>query len=1057
MAATIIESFFQRSLEDVVKGLRVQVIGEAAFLSKVLDEVRKEIKSTDVNTKAVALQKLTYLNMLQGTDMDWAAFHVVEVMSMPKFSVKKLGYLAASESFNESTDVLLLITNLLRKDFGGKSDHEASLAIECLSRVATSDLARDLLPELFNILAGSRGFVKKKATVALSRVFTQYPDAIRVALKRLIEKLSDTDPSVVTAAISVLCDLAMKDPKPFLPLAPELYNLLVRNPSTWLCIKLVKMLGALVPLEPRLGKKIADPICDIMRNSRATSLLLECIQAVSSGLTQQKGAVLVCVEKLTELLAEDDTNVKYLCLQALANLMPVHSWALERNNEAIARCLNHRDPSIQKGARRLIIGMVNEDNVIPTVHVLLQCAFKADADSCNELVSNILSTCSADDYLLISDFSWYVASLTEMARIPHCDPGNGDEIGRQLVDIGLRVKEATGDVLRAGRDLLLDGPLLDRDRATGSVQGVLKAAAWIAGEYNACSVDPSELVQALLQPRTVSLPASVRALYVQAVLKVFVHSWSRRFDDGGEVSSINITEVADSTHFLTEKLSGGIGELSEEAELTTVRRSSPVVELEEPEGDFSTLQHPGDPSTNSLEEQIQTKKGQRVHHDFQDSSSALNSLKEGRGRGAVKEKAITTVKEQQKSLLGFLEPTFELIAESMTALAESSDVEMQERACNLLGLLQVIKDDIYTSFTYPPDERHNSSEVSVLDELLVALHGVLTVEFSPVSVHAQSRVTAPEGLILENLDSLGPPNPRDIDEAVRDSFVIEREAAFNEFREGRKFFSFQGESSPSSVVGESAALLAQHRQRHQNFYLPSEGKAANKSSEYPPPVETYLDPEQLVLRAHSTGGSIPLGEGSTKPIRSKVRPVVVSLDHEDDHHMSSPSLKSKQKDLKDDFISSAIIDVLSGGGTSRPSAHKHQRVTTQHSSRLSRHSDRDNSLASSRVKDGSFALGGRGDRSLLLAEDDKLSNEGQGSGGTMKPMSKHDRHHSHEKETISSSSPTSAGYEPQPSELPRSSKGRARPRRSRSHKGTSLLKKLDDTGRPVTVKSDIED
>lgn len=79
MATTIIESLFQRNLEDLVKGLRVQMIGEARYIADHLEEIRKEIKSADAHTKTVALQKLTYINMLHGVDMEWAAFHVVEV------------------------------------------------------------------------------------------------------------------------------------------------------------------------------------------------------------------------------------------------------------------------------------------------------------------------------------------------------------------------------------------------------------------------------------------------------------------------------------------------------------------------------------------------------------------------------------------------------------------------------------------------------------------------------------------------------------------------------------------------------------------------------------------------------------------------------------------------------------------------------------------------------------------------------------------------------------------------------------------------------------------
>jgi hypothetical protein len=54
------------------------------------------------------------LDML-GYDMSWASFHVVEVMSSPKYHLKAVGYLAATQSFGPDTDVLMLTTNLLKK------------------------------------------------------------------------------------------------------------------------------------------------------------------------------------------------------------------------------------------------------------------------------------------------------------------------------------------------------------------------------------------------------------------------------------------------------------------------------------------------------------------------------------------------------------------------------------------------------------------------------------------------------------------------------------------------------------------------------------------------------------------------------------------------------------------------------------------------------------------------------------------------------------------------------------------------------------------------------
>jgi len=49
-----------------------------------------------------------------GYDISWAGFNIIEVMSSSKFTYKRIGYLASSQSFHTDTDVsendLLLTT-----------------------------------------------------------------------------------------------------------------------------------------------------------------------------------------------------------------------------------------------------------------------------------------------------------------------------------------------------------------------------------------------------------------------------------------------------------------------------------------------------------------------------------------------------------------------------------------------------------------------------------------------------------------------------------------------------------------------------------------------------------------------------------------------------------------------------------------------------------------------------------------------------------------------------------------------------------------------------------
>lgn len=70
-----------------------------------------------------AVRKLTFLQMM-GYDMSWASFSVVEVMSSSRFAHKRIGYLAACQTFTDTTDVILLTTNLLKKEFQSPNQYE---------------------------------------------------------------------------------------------------------------------------------------------------------------------------------------------------------------------------------------------------------------------------------------------------------------------------------------------------------------------------------------------------------------------------------------------------------------------------------------------------------------------------------------------------------------------------------------------------------------------------------------------------------------------------------------------------------------------------------------------------------------------------------------------------------------------------------------------------------------------------------------------------------------------------------------------------------------------
>lgn len=94
---------------------------------------------------------LLQLQML-GYDISWSIFNIIEVMSSTKFTYKRIGYLAASQSFHADSELLMLTTNMIRKDLNAQNQYEAGLALSGLSCFISHDLARDLANDIMTLV-----------------------------------------------------------------------------------------------------------------------------------------------------------------------------------------------------------------------------------------------------------------------------------------------------------------------------------------------------------------------------------------------------------------------------------------------------------------------------------------------------------------------------------------------------------------------------------------------------------------------------------------------------------------------------------------------------------------------------------------------------------------------------------------------------------------------------------------------------------------------------------------------------------------------------------------
>ncbi|KAF7702997.1 hypothetical protein HF521_022004 [Silurus meridionalis] len=521
-----IDRMFDKNLQDLVRGIRNHKEDEAKYISTCIDEIKQELKQDNIAVKANAVCKLTYLQML-GYDVSWAAFNIVEVMSSSKFTFKRIGYLAASQCFHEGTDVIMLTTNQIRKDLSSPNQYDTGVALTGLSCFVTPDLARDLANDIMTLMSHTKPYIRKKAVLIMYKVFLKYPESLRPAFPRLKEKLEDPDPGVQSAAVNVICELARRNPKNYLSLAPLFFKLMTSSTNNWVLIKIIKLFGALTPLEPRLGKKLIEPLTNLIHSTSAMSLLYECVNTViavlislSSGMPNHSASIQLCVQKLRILIEDSDQNLKYLGLLAMSKILKTHPKSVQSHKDLILQCLDDKDESIRLRALDLLYGMVSKKNLMEIVKKLMLHVDKAEGTTYrDELLTKIIDICSQSNYQYITNFEWYISILVELTRLE--GTRHGHIIASQMLDVAIRVKAIRAFAVAQMATLLDNAHLLTGNTQRNGICEVLYAAAWICGEFSEHLEDPMQTLEAMLRPKVATLPGHIQAVYVQNAAKLF--------------------------------------------------------------------------------------------------------------------------------------------------------------------------------------------------------------------------------------------------------------------------------------------------------------------------------------------------------------------------------------------------------------------------------------------------------------------------------------------------------------------------------------------------------
>lgn len=540
------ERLFDKNLTDLVRGIRNNKNNEAKFIAQCIEEIKDELKISNVDAKANAVAKLTYLQML-GYDISWAAFNIIEVMSSERFTHKRIGYLAASQCFSNNTEVLMLTINMIRRDLCSRSIYETGCAMTGLSCFVSNEVARELFNDVHRLLSSTKPYLRKKAVLLMYKILTVFPETLPEVLPKLEEKLEDSDQGVQSSVINVICELSRKNPQDFIHLEGTLYKLMENSSNNWMLIKIIKLFGALTPLEPRIGEKVIQPLENLAHSTSAMSVLYETISTMMAILASQTSKIpksrasayrQLCIQKLRIFIEDTDQNLKYLGLLAMKKMLQIHPKSVRAHQDVILGCLEDKDESIRLRALDLLYGMVSKENLTTPAgdgivdRLMKHVSYPRMGNKFrDEIVSKVIDICSRNDYFYISNFDWYITVLVTLASIEG-GTSHGDMIAQQILDVAVRVKEVRPYAVKQMAAILKH---TDKFSTNFSVTEVLYAASWICGEYSEFLPDKLETMYNLLGAR--NFAPYISAIFVQNACKIFSRL-SQEMEDREKFKSI---------------------------------------------------------------------------------------------------------------------------------------------------------------------------------------------------------------------------------------------------------------------------------------------------------------------------------------------------------------------------------------------------------------------------------------------------------------------------------------------------------------------------------------
>lgn len=465
------------------------IVGEIALLKSHL--VQPNISAKKMKEYMI---RAVYAEML-GHDASFAYIHAVKLTHEKNLFAKRIGYLACNLFLNKDHELMLLLINTMQRDLNSANHLEVCAALTAVCRLVNLEMIPAISPLIFKLFSHPQEVVRKKAIVAVHRLFKIVPETVLDQKDMIRKVLCDPDPGVMGASLHVLFEMSKSSPTGNKDLVPSYVSILKqvtehrlprdfdyhRMPAPWLQVKLLSLLGVLGSSDQKASEQMYEILQECMRRADSGvnvgyAIIYECVKCITR-IYPDHSLLELAASNISRFMSSDNHNIRYLGVTGLAQIVQVNPSYATEHQMAVVDCLEDPDETLKRKTLDLLFRMTNPQNVTVVVDKLtFYLRTSVDVHLRRELVQRVTSLAER----FAPNNEWYVNTMNSVFEL------GGDLIPMDTAYNLMRlVAEGTGDDEDANqhfRTFAVNTYLKMLEKSTLS-DILVQVIAWVLGEY----------------------------------------------------------------------------------------------------------------------------------------------------------------------------------------------------------------------------------------------------------------------------------------------------------------------------------------------------------------------------------------------------------------------------------------------------------------------------------------------------------------------------------------------------------------------------------------------